>query len=244
MWRGLISSFLTVLVAAPTVLHGLHAAGAASRPAGPTALERFLSRDDSSPIRYRALRRLEAHSESQSRAAWMDVWTESDDSTFKYFVAAEGGSGYVRSKVFRASLEAEKDIYESGSVDRGALTAENYIFGEPAAAGALSAIAVTPRRKDILLIDGSIFLAPDTGDLVRVEGRLAKAPSFWIRQVNIVRSFERIAGVRMPVTVEAVANIRLAGKASFRMTYDYETVNGKRVGSPQARIAQVDAAER
>ena len=73
---------------------------------------------------------------------------------------------------------------------------------------------------------------------MRIEGRLSKAPSFWIRQVDIVRSYRRIAGMRMPVAVEAVANIRLAGRATFRMTYEYETVNGRRVGAPEPRLAK------
>jgi hypothetical protein len=144
----------------------------------------------------------------------------------------------------RVPLEAEKKMCESGELDRAALTPANYVFGAGADIGELSAVAVTPRRKDVLLIDGSIFLLPDTGDLVRVEGRLSKAPSFWIRQVNIVRSFQRIAGARLPVAVEAVANIRLAGKASFRMTYDYEMVNGQRVGSPEARVADAALSNR
>jgi hypothetical protein len=30
----------------------------------------------------------------------------------------------------------------------------------------------------------------------------------------------------------------IAGQSSFRMTYEYETINGERVGSPQAREAE------
>jgi hypothetical protein len=244
MARGLICRFLAVALTTPAVLHGIHASNAVADPAVSTVLERFLSLEDPSPARYRALRRLEAQSQNQLKAAWMDVWTESDDSTFKYTVVAEGGSGYIRSRVFRASLEAEKKIHESGTLGRAALTPDNYVFGEGVKAGDLSAVAVTPRRKDVLLVDGSIFLLPDTGDLVRIEGRLSKAPSFWIRQVNIVRSFQRIAGARVPVAVEAVASIRLGGKASFRMTYEYETINGRQVGSPETPIAPPDIAER
>ena len=149
----------------------------------------------------------------------------------------EGGSGLIRSKVFLVSLETEKKMYESGAPSRAALTLENYLFTEGEAADGLSAVTVTPRRKDVLLVNGSIFLRPEDGDLVRIEGRLSKAPSFWIRQVDIVRTYRRLAGVRMPVAAEAVANIRFAGRATFRMTYEYETVNGLRIGTPEARRA-------
>ena len=173
----------------------------------------------------------------------MDVWTESDRSgSFDYTIVAEGGSGYIRSKVFRASLEAEKKLYAAGAPSRAALTPENYLFAAGAPAGDLTAVAVTPRRKDVLLVDGSIFLRPEDGDLVRIEGQLSKAPSFWIRDVQIVRSYRRIAGVRMPIAVEAIASIRLAGKATFRMTYEYQVVNGHSVGAPEPRQATTDGS--
>ena len=244
MSSGLIRSLLAAVLTAPIVLYGVNgtsaSAAAGTDPRFPALLERFLSIDDPSPTGYRALRRLDARNQGLNKTAWMDVWTESDHGVFKYTIVAEGGSGYIRSKVFRSSLETEKKMYESGEPGRAALTAENYVFAEGATSDGLSAVALTPRRKDVLLVDGSIFLRPDDGDLVRIEGRLSKAPSFWVRQVQIVRSYQRIAGVRMPVAVEAVANIRLAGRATFRMTYGYEMVNGRRIGAPEPRLAKAE----
>jgi hypothetical protein len=72
---------------------------------------------------------------------------------------------------------------------------------------------------------------------MRMEGSLAKPPSFWTRHVRIVREFRRFAGVRMPVRLEAVANIRFVGPSTFRAVYEYETVNAARVGTPQLRAA-------
>lgn len=245
MSRGLIRSLLITLIAAPAVLNGINGVGASATagtdPLFPTVLRRFLSLDDPSPT-YRALRHLDARNQNLDKTAWMDVWTESDQSGgFKYTIVAQDGSRYIRAKVFLACLETEKRMYESGSPSRAALTPENYLFAEGAAADGLSSVVVTPRRKDVLLIDGSMFLKPEDGDLVRIEGRLSKAPSFWIRHVEIVRSYRRIAGVRMPVAVEAVATIRLAGASTFRMTYEYETVNGRRVGAPEPRLAKAEA---
>jgi hypothetical protein len=245
MSRGLNRSLLFLLLAAPFALagtNGVAASGAAGTDARvPAIVQRFLALADPSPTGYRALRRLDAGNENLTRTAWMDVWTEFDASgVFKYTVVGEGGSGYIRSKVFRASLETEKKMYASGAPGRAALTPENYLFAEGAVSDGLSAVPVTPRRKDVLLVNGSIFLSPVNGDLVRIEGRLSKAPSFWVREVDVVRCYRRIAGVRMPVSVEATANIRLAGKATFRMTYEYETVNGQQIGSPEPRPMQAD----
>jgi hypothetical protein len=88
-------------------------------------------------------------------------------------------------------------------------------------------------------VDGSIFLKPEDGDLVRLEGKLSKSPSFWTRHVQIVRWYQRIVGVRMPVALESVANVVVAGRSTFRMSYEYESVNGQRVGNPHPRTAPV-----
>src|SRR5262249_22165301 len=95
-------------------------------------------------------------------------------------------------------------------------------------------LTVKPRRKDLLLIEGSLFLRPDDYDLIRIEGRLSKAPSFWTRQVQIVRCFRRFHGIRMPASLETTANALAAGKSIFRMMHESESVNGEPVGSPGA----------
>jgi hypothetical protein len=243
MSRRPILRLLVTLFAALMGLRGGYRVSASSAegvdPRFSTVLQRFLSLDDPSPSDYRALRHLEASQPRLSKTAWMDVWTESDElGGFRYDVVAQGGSGYIRSKVFLASLETEKKMYQSGAPGKAALTPENYRFAEGGFADGLSGVAVTPRRKDVLLIDGSIFLRPEDGELMRIEGRLSKAPSFWVRQVEIVQSYRRIAGIRMPVAVEAVANVFVAGRSTFRMTYEYETVNGRRVGAPESRLAK------
>jgi hypothetical protein len=224
-----------VLVAAPILARSKRTA--VPDPAFTQVLERFLSRSDPVPA-YRALRRLEARNDQRTVTAWMDAWTEADGSGgFTYGVVAQGGSTLIQSKVFLASLEAEKRLARAETPGPAALTPQNYIFEPGDLAGDLSALDVTPRRKDVLLIDGSIFLKPETGELVRLEGRLSKAPSFWVRDVDVVRRYERIGGVGLPISLDAVARVRLAGRNTFRMTYQYETVNGQRVGSPDAGTA-------
>ncbi len=98
--------------------------------------------------------------------------------------------------------------------------------------------ASSARRSKPSAGSGRIFLRPDDGELLRMEGDLAKPPSFWTRHVRVARQFQRFAGVRMPVSLDAVANIRFFGVSSFRAVYDYETVNAERVGTPQLRAAR------
>ena len=198
----------------------------------PPALERFLATVDHGPSSFRAFRRLEARNSHLSDAAWMSVWTTADSDGFSYDIVGQGGSGYVRDRLFLPALEAERTMWGAGS--RGALTHENYTFEDRGAEpGGLAWIGVKPRRKDVLLVNGSIFLRPDDGDLVRVEGALSRTPSFWTRRVEIVRRYDRIAGIRVPVAFESVASIRMAGKATFTMSYEYHSVNGLDVSPGQ-----------
>ena len=166
----------------------------------------------------------------------MDVWTEADAAGFRYRIVTEDGSDYIRSKVFRASLETEREMWAAGAPDEAAVTPANYLFEDRGAQpDGLTSLSMKPRRKDVLLVDGSIYLNPDDGELVRIEGQLSKSPSFWTRRVEIVRWYQRIAGFRMPTALESVANVRIAGVSTFRMTYEYESINGRHVGNPQPR---------
>ncbi|HXI29349.1 MAG TPA: hypothetical protein VNG89_13015 [Vicinamibacterales bacterium] len=205
--------------------------------AGQTAvspLQRFLARGEEPPVEYRALRRLEAHNPKFNQSAWMTAWTEYDHAGgFRFTIVDEGGSGYIRSKVLRAALEGEQKIWANHEPQHASFTHDNYTFdaGEPAPDG-LASVAVKPRRKDVLLVEGSIFVQPGDGDLARIEGRLSKTPSFWTRRVDVVRRYERVAGVRVPTSIESVAHVLIAGRSTFKMTYEYETINGKHVGDP------------
>src|SRR5262249_18893382 len=167
-----------------------------------------------------------------------DVWTETDASGFRYRIMAEEGSESIRSRVFRDSLEAERKLWAQNASDAASVSPANYTFEDGGAlADGLAALTIKPRRKDVLLVDGSIFLRPDDGELLKIEGDLAKSPSFWTRRVRIVKQFQRLAGYRIPVSIDAVAHVRLFGTSTFHAVYEYETVNAERVGTPQLRAA-------
>jgi hypothetical protein len=229
MTRPLIR--LIVLVAAGAVAN-LHAT---SHQGSPSVLQRFLARGEEPPVEYRALRRLEAHNSKFRQSAWMLAWTEYDHvNGFRYQIVGEGGSPYIRSKVLRAALEGEQKIWANREPQKASLTHENYMFDDGAAApDGLASVGVKPRRKDVLLVEGAIFVQPSDGELARIEGKLSKTPSFWTRRVDVVRRYERKAGVRVPMSIESVAHVLIAGRSTFKMTYEYETINGQRVGDPQ-----------
>ncbi len=195
-------------------------------------MQQFLARD-SEDHPYRALRRLEA--ENRGRTAWLEAWTTfTPGEAFDYQIVSEGGSPYIRERVLRAMLEGEKEAIDRGEAARSALATSNYRFEsnglDPTG---LVRVALVPRRNEGVLVAGAMFLKPADGELVRLEGRLARNPSFWVKHVDIVRSYARIAGAVLPVALETRAQLRMLGPATLRMTYDYAEIDGEPVNSGQ-----------
>jgi hypothetical protein len=192
------------------------------------SMRQFLAQDDTQRP-YRATRRLEA--ENGRRTGWLEAVTEySLESGLRYEVTAEGGSDYIRSKVLRAVLQGEQEALARGETGRSSLARENYSFqANGVDAAGLANVILSPRRQEPVLVKGTMFLQPDDGRLVRLQGQLAKSPSFWIKNVEIVRSYERIAGAVMPVTLESKAQLRLFGCGTLRMSYVYSEIDGRAV---------------
>jgi hypothetical protein len=217
----------TLLPAAQDVTQG----GAAQdvTQSGAALRDRFLARVDEPLTQYRAVRRLTARNERFRKEARLDVATTLDPGEgFRYQVLGESGSGYVRRRVLEPILEGEARAIREAAAVRAALTPANYEFvpaepdGEP-----LARLLIRPKRKDTLLVNGAILVTRDEADLVRIEGRLAKSPSFWTSRVEVLREYARIAGVRVPVRVESRAWVKIAGVSNFVMTYDYQEINGR-----------------
>lgn len=199
-------------------------------------VQRFLAVPDPSPQQLRAFRHLEARNDRLDTEAWLDAWTEQDSNGFRYEIVGEGGSTFVRHHVLRAALKSESDLRRSRSPEEAAFTLENYIFEDRGLQpDGLVSLAVKPRKKEVFLLDGSLFISAQDADLVRLQGRPTKSPSFWTSHVELVGWFRRVAGYRLPVAYESVANVWIAGRSTLRMSYEYETVNGLRVGNPQGQ---------
>jgi hypothetical protein len=216
------------LIASPTVTHGAETLSAAVA-AGPSRAEE--------PLReYRALRRMHAWNEKFNHEAWMDVWTELKAGRFNFEVVSERGSEVIRTKVLHALLNREQETINQGDSNKAELTPENYDFGQAGRdTDGSRYVEIKPRRKDSLLVDGRMVLTPDGGQLLRVEGRLAKNPSFWTSLVNIVRRYARLGGVQVPVSTESTAKIKFAGTAQLQVSYEYQTVNGRSVNLSASR---------
>ena len=196
------------------------------------SIKQFLAQDDTQPA-YRAVRHLEA--ENGSRKGWLDAITEySPETGFRYEITAEGGSGYMRTKVLKALLDGELAVIARGETKRSSLDPANYKFQPNGIdSDGLANVLLSPRRKERVLVSGMMALNTTDGGLVRLQGRLAKSPSFWIKNVDIVRTYERIHGTVVPVSLESRAQVRFLGEATLRMTYAYSEIDGRAFEAPK-----------
>src|SRR5262245_10048362 len=234
-----------------TLALGLFATAAVAVPSGQisvpaiapvpaTITSRFLGNPAQPLTQFRAVRHLEATNQRFKKHGWMDVQTElSPDGRFSFDVIAEGGSSYIRKKVLLPILEGEREIVARGDVARAALATSNYeIMREEPAGSGLVRLTLKPLRDEMTLVHGAVFVTDTDADLVRVEGRLARNPSFWTRRVDIIRRYGRVAGVRVPLGVESIAQVRIAGRSEMTMTYHYEMVNGQLVTASEGSRVQ------
>ena len=180
-------------------------------------------------IPYSAIRRLEAENRKTGLQGWMEVRTTLDrDGILTVTVLSEGGSEQIRSKVLLAALKAEQEVMKRR---RGTPTATvgSYECGEAQLErSGLLRLPLRPKEKSRHLVVGDLFMQPATRDLVSVKGQLAKSPSFWISRVDVEWIYRRVHRQQvLPVSLQSTANVKMFGPSTFRMTYDYESVNGE-----------------
>jgi len=221
---------LSQWVVAATLLLGAVGVGSAAAPAERPA-DRFLSVREQPLTQYRAYRRMHARSEHFGQEGWLEAWTELDEHGFHFNVVSETGSDYIRTKVLKAVLKREQELVADGDCRRSELTSDNYEFQEVSQGDGERYIILKPKRKDVLLVDGRMVFSHDGRELLRVEGRLSKNPSFWTSLVNVIRHYARVDGVRVPIAIESTAKVKFAGISQLDVHYEYQTINGRPVST-------------
>jgi hypothetical protein len=190
------------------------------------SLDRFLAQKEAPVASAVTRRHLVATTRGGAMSGWIDACTFQDGNEMRYEVVAQGGSGAVRKRALIAALDGEVKARRDGDPARAALVPANYEFSTTDAPGDVLRIVLKPKRDDAMLIDGAMTLARDSGELLSIEGRLVKSPSFWTRQVHVTRRYARIAGVRVPVAMESRAKVLVMGASTFDMSYRYLSING------------------
>ena len=184
------------------------------------------------PPAYRALRHMEAGLPGSDKQAQLDTWTEYQPSQgFRYDVVKESGDDYVRQHVLRKLLRAEQELLATGKPLRASLDRMNYEFGDGGLTNSgLQRVTLRPLRKADGIINGVLFVEPGEDRVVRIQGRLVKSPSFWVRDVDVTWQYTRVNDHIVPTEMSSTARVRFYGNSYFKMSYRYESIDGRDTG--------------
>jgi hypothetical protein len=225
----MVRAVAPILAIGFALLAGLGQVAADGRDDATQGYERVLARSNHvAPPAYRAFRRLEGGLTNSDKRGWMEVWTEFKPAGgFTFEVTAEGGSEYVRNKILRGMLTTEQKLLANGKRLRASLESKNYAFEDGGVENGLQRILLKPAKKSEGIVNGAAFVDPDTGLLTKLQGRLVKSPSIWIRDVDVTWKFMHVNGRVLPVEMTSNGRVRMFGRSNFKMTYDYVSIDGQ-----------------
>ena len=155
--------------------------------------------------------------------------------------SSEKGSGFVLHHVFQRLMKDEKKRIRVNKDPDSLITPENYtleMVGTERIGGSnCSVIHAVPKHSQTDLFEGKIWIDTEDFAIVKITGRLAKSPSFWIKRVDFVRDYQKIDGFWLLSEEDAVSTIKLFGKERLTVDYQSYAVNGsERVQSPLANM--------
>jgi hypothetical protein len=112
-------------------------------------------------------------------------------------------------------LEDESKAATTGNTS-GAIARENYNFqllGEEALNGSdCFVLALSPKRQDKSLVAGKAWVDKSSYLVRRVDGEMAKMPSWWLKTVHVTVDFDLVDGMWLQERTRAVADVRMVGR--------------------------------
>ncbi|MBI4461291.1 MAG: hypothetical protein HY653_00140 [Acidobacteria bacterium] len=136
----------------------------------------------------------------------------------EFEIQRQTGSKFLVGRVIKRMMEAEEEALTPENKRRSALTAANYEFTllgpEQVGKRRTYRLGIKPRREDTYLLEGSVWIDAEDFALVRAEGEPSKRPSFWTRQVDIVRTYRKVGPFWLPDRLENITEVLLFGRTT------------------------------
>jgi hypothetical protein len=153
-----------------------------------------------------------------------------------YVIQQHSGSNRGE-QVVRRILDHESALVAAGpeSWSTTLLTRDNYTFtnlGESTLDGqSFYLLGITPKRKEKELIAGRVWVDERTFLIRRIEGELAKSPSWLLKKVNVQLDFSEVSGLWLQTAAEATADVRFSGSHTLQA----QTLDCRKTGIVAAR---------
>lgn len=175
---------------------------------------------------YTVLRRYVAN--TKKRRAEMLVLVQRDSNGDERFsILSEEGSRSIRNHVFHKLLKEETKASGRGTRKSALLIPANYAFQiigkQTIETGPAYVIAVSPKSINKYSIDGRIWVDANDFSIVRVEGQPARTPSFWVRSVHFVHTYQKVGQFWLASSTRTHSKIFIFGDSQLTIEdYDYK----------------------
>jgi hypothetical protein len=178
---------------------------------------------------YTASRRYVLENPRHHKRAEMFVAVTCLDNGSKQFqMVSATGWGAAQNHVFPRLLESESQASQPDVRERSRITPENYSF-EMIGKDSINQrpaylIAIASRTQNKYLVQGRIWVDAEDYAIVRIEGKPAKNPSFWIKSVHFVHTYQKSGSFWLPASDRSVTDVRILGDTELTIEYyDYAT---------------------
>jgi len=201
-------------------------------PDADVIVERMMRADDirrAALAGYTGMRRYRVENRRFNKRAEVTVRVSCQQAGAKTFeVVEESGSGFIRRRVIRKMLDAEREASTKGEREETRITPRNYDFvlvGTDITDGRSSYVLdIVPKTGNRFLVRGRIWVDADEYAITRIEGSPAKNPSFWTSKIQVVHRYEKVGTFWLPVLNQSRAEVRIFGPTEVTIEYfDYAT---------------------
>jgi hypothetical protein len=167
---------------------------------------------------------------NKNRRAEMFVRVACDRSGTKQFsIVSEVGSGSIRKHVFRKLLSEEAEASRHDTRNDTRIAPPNYDFqviGEDKLETGLAyVVSVSPKSANKYLIEGKIWVDTNDYSIVRIEGQPARNPSFWVRSVHFVHTYQKVGQFWLASSTVTNSEIRIFGESELSIENSDYTLN-------------------
>ena len=132
--------------------------------------------------------------------------------TKTYTIQRARGSGQGE-RIIRKVLEHEKAAAQDDSND---ISRRNYDFKflrkDKVGERPCYVLQLIPKHPDKTKIQGELWVDADNYLIHRIDGELAKSPSWWVKDVHLTLEYGSMAGMWLQTGMHAVANVHFFGQ--------------------------------
>jgi outer membrane lipoprotein-sorting protein len=176
---------------------------------------------------YAGMRRYVLENHKFHKRAEMLVQVQGDRDGTKHFeIVSQEGWGGAHKHVLHKMLESETETSRPEMRASARLITENYDFAfvgtELLGGRAAYVLEIHPKRNEKYLFQGRIWVDAEDYALTRAEGKPAKKPSIWTKNIQFVQIYQKCGSLWFPLSTQSVTEAHLFGTTDVSIEYfDY-----------------------